>query len=202
VEKGSGSFFRQVWDFIGNLGDTQWRTLVVGLISLGLVLGLRRVAPLVPAPLVAVLFGVLAVKLLDLDPHGVAIVGQIDAGLPSVGLPDGVGFHDYLATAVGAVGILLVGFAEGLGAAKTYATRFRYEIDPNRELLGLGAANVGAGLSSGMIVNGSLSKTAVNGSAGARSQLSGLVVAAMTVITCCSSPGCSRISPGPPSAPS
>ena len=63
---------------------------------------------------------------------------------------------------------MLVGFAEGLGAAKTYAARDHYEIDANRELLGLGAANLGAGLCSGMVVNGSLSKTAVNGAAGAQ----------------------------------
>ena len=78
---------------------------------------------------------------------------------------------------------MLVGFAEGLGAAKTYAARHHYEIDANGELLGLGAANLGAGLSSGMVVNGSLSKTAVNGGAGAKSQISGLVVAALTIVT-------------------
>jgi len=76
-----------------------------------------------------------------------------------------------------------VGFAEGLGAAKTYASREHYDIDANRELLGLGAANLGSGLCSGMVVNGSLSKTAVNGSAGARSQVSGLVVAIFTIVT-------------------
>jgi SulP family sulfate permease len=76
-----------------------------------------------------------------------------------------------------------VAFAEGLGAAKTYAARAGYDVDPNRELVGLGAANLGAGVSSGMVVNGSLSKTAVNGGAGARSQLSGLVVAVLTVVT-------------------
>ena len=90
---------------------------------------------------------------------------------------------DYLKLAPAAVGILLVGFAEGLGAAKTYAARQHYEVDTNRELLGVGAANLGAGLSSGMVVSGSLSKTAVNGAAGARTQLSGLVVAALTIIT-------------------
>ncbi len=78
---------------------------------------------------------------------------------------------------------MLVGFAEGLGAAKTYAARDHYEVDANRELLGLGAANIASGLSSGMVVNGSLSKTAVNGSAGARTQLSGLTVAALTIVT-------------------
>ncbi len=78
---------------------------------------------------------------------------------------------------------MLVGFAEGLGAAKTYAARQHQQIDPNRELLGVGGANLAAALSSGMVVNGSLSKTAVNASAGARSQLSGLIVAALAIIT-------------------
>ena len=82
-----------------------------------------------------------------------------------------------------AIGILLVGFGEGLAAAKTYATKEHYPIDPNRELIGLGAANLGAGLSSGMVVAGSLSKTAVNGSAGARTQASGLIVAVLTIVT-------------------
>jgi sulfate permease, SulP family len=146
------------------------------------VLGLRRVAPVVPGSLVAVLFGIVVVGALGLDDRGVDIVGPIDSGLPSLGLPE-VAAADYLGLAPSAIGVLLVGFAEGLGAAKTYAARHHYEVDANRELLGLGAANLGAGLSSGMVVNGSLSKTAVNGSAGARSQVSGLVVAALAVLT-------------------
>jgi MFS superfamily sulfate permease-like transporter len=84
--------------------------------------------------------------------------------------------QDYLKLAGPAVGVMLVGFAEGLGAAKTYASRDGYQISPNRELIGLGTANLAAGLSSGMVVNGSLSKTAVNGSMGARTQASGLVI--------------------------
>jgi high affinity sulfate transporter 1 len=182
VPKGSGDFFEKLWDLIRDLGETSGLTLLVGLVSLAIVLGLRRVAPVIPASLAAVAFGVLAVKLFDLNDHGVAIVGHIDRGLPSFGLPD-VHAHDYVGLTAGAIGVMLVGFAEGLGAAKTYAARAHYPIVVNRELLGLGAANVAAGLSSGMVVNGSLSKTAVNGSAGARSQLSGLVVAALTVVT-------------------
>jgi high affinity sulfate transporter 1 len=183
VEKEEGDFFEQLWGVLRHLGDTHGRTMAVGLASLAIVMVLRRVAPMVPGSLVAVVFGVVIVELLDLDDKGVAIVGEISSGLPELGPPDGVGFGDYLRAAGSAAGIMLVGFAEGLGAAKTYAAREHYEIDTNRELLGLGAANVGAGLSSGMVVNGSLSKTAVNGSAGAKSQVSGLVVAALTVVT-------------------
>jgi MFS superfamily sulfate permease-like transporter len=180
VPKGSGDFFEKMWDLLGDLDETSGATLAIGLVSLVLVLGLKRFAPVVPASLVAVAFGVAVVKILD--PGGVAIVGHIDSGLPSLGLPD-VAAHRYLDLAASALGIMLIGFAEGLGAAKTYAARDHYEINVNRELIGLGAANLGAGLSSGMVVSGSLSKTAVNGSAGARSQLSGLVVTALTIVT-------------------
>jgi SulP family sulfate permease len=182
VAKGSGDFFQKLWDLITDLGDTQGLTLVVGLGSLAMLLGLRRYAPAVPASLVVVAVSVIAVSVFHLDRHGVKIVGHIDRGLPSLGLPD-VSFHDYVKLLGGGIGVMLVGFAEGLGAAKTYAAKHHYDVDVNHELVGLGTANIASGLSSGMVVNGSLSKTAVNGSAGANSQVSGLVVAAMTIVT-------------------
>jgi len=182
VSKGEGDFFDQLWHLITHLGQAQGLTVLVGLGSLAVVLVLRRFAPVVPAPLVAVLAGILAVHIFNLDQHGLDIVGHINGGLPAFGLPH-VPSADYLKLAGPAVGVMLVGFAEGLGAAKTYAARDGYQIDANKELIGLGAANLAAGLSSGMVVNGSLSKTAVNGSAGARTQASGLVVAVLTVIT-------------------
>ncbi len=182
VEKGKGDFFEQLGHLLGELGSTSGLTLVVGVAALVVVLGLKAVAPVVPGSLLAVLGGIVAVHLFHLNQHGVAIVGHIESGLPSFGLPD-VGLSDYLDLAPAAVGAMLIGFAEGLGAAKTYAAKNNYEIDANRELLGVGAANIGAGLSSGMLVGGSLSKTAVNAGAGAKSQLSSLVVAALTVVT-------------------
>jgi SulP family sulfate permease len=97
-------------------------------------------------------------------------------------LPD-IAAKDYLSLAGSAFGVVLIGFAEGLGAAKTYAARHHYDVDANSELLGLGAANLGSGVAGGMVVNGSLSKTAVNGAAGAKTQMSGLVVAALTIVT-------------------
>ena len=182
VDKGSGNFFEKLWDLLQQLGDAQALATVVGLGSLAVLLGLRRWAPRVPASLVVAALGIAAVAVFGLDDHGLAIVGSIDSGLPSVGLPD-VSRSDYVELFGAAIGVMLVGFAEGLGAAKTYASREGYDIDTNRELLGLGAANVGAGLTSGMVVNGSLSKTAVNGSAGARSQLSGTTAAVLTLVT-------------------
>ncbi len=182
IEGGEGNFFEKLWQWLTGLGETHGPTLLVGLASLAIVVGLRAFLPRAPGPLVAVIFGIAAVAMFDLASRGVAIVGDIESGLPAFGLPGG-SLTDYLAIAPAAVGVVLVGFAEGLGAAKTYASKSHYEIDANRELLGLGAANIGAGLSSGMVVNGSLSKTAVNGSSGAKSQVSGLIVAALSVLT-------------------
>ncbi|WP_349294574.1 SulP family inorganic anion transporter [Baekduia alba] len=182
VDKESGDFFEQAWGVIKQFGDVDPLTACVGLGSLAVVLALKRLVPAVPASLVVVALGVVAVEALSLDDHGLEIVGHIDAGLPAFGAPD-VSWHDIGALVAGSVGVMLVGFAEGLGAARTYAQREHYEIDANRELLGLGAANLTSGLSSGMVVNGSLSKTAVNGSAGAHTQLSGLIVAVLTVVT-------------------
>jgi high affinity sulfate transporter 1 len=183
VSKGEGDFFRQIGHLIAQLGDTNLPTLVVGAAGLTAVLALRQWVPLVPGSLAVVLLSILAVSVFHLEAHGVEIVGHIDSGLPHLGVPSVPRQQDWLKLVGPAVGLLLVGYAEALAAAKTYAVREGYEIDPNRELIGMGAANLGAGLASGMVVNGSLSKTAVNGGAGAKSQVSGLFVAAMTVVT-------------------
>ncbi|MGV9227011.1 SulP family inorganic anion transporter [Streptomyces albogriseolus] len=182
VEGGPGDFFEKIWALAGDLGATSGLTVLVGAGSLVLILVLRRTAPFVPGSLIAVALGIAVAAAFDLESHGVAVVGDIDTGLPSFGFPD-VSLDDLGGLAAGSVGVLLVAFAEGLGAAKNYAVRGHYEVDADRELIGLGAAGLGAGLSSGMVVNGSLSKTAVNWSAGARTQLSGVFVAPLTVIT-------------------
>ncbi|GAB2915533.1 SulP family inorganic anion transporter [Streptomyces heilongjiangensis] len=182
VEGGPGNFFERIGALFADLSDTSGLTVLVGAGSLAVILVLKRVAPVVPGSLLAVALGIAVAAAFDLEDHGVDVVGGIASGLPSFGFPD-VSLDDLGALAAGSVGVLLVAFVEGLGAAKTYAARDHYEVDADRELIGLGAAGLGAGLSSGMVVNGSLSKTAVNASAGARTQLSGLVVAALTLVT-------------------
>lgn len=182
IEKEGEDFFEKTWNVITRLGDVDALTCVIGLLSLAGILVTRRIVPLVPGSLVFVVLGIVAVAALGLDDEGVEIVGHIEAGLPGFGLPDLSG-GTYLDLVGPCVGVLLIGYAEGLGAAKTYAAKEGYDIDPNQELIGLGASNLGSGALGGMVVNGSLSKTAVNGSAGAKSQTSGLVVAVLTVLT-------------------
>lgn len=182
IEKGDGNFIEKTVDVVRELPEVDVVTAVLGLACLVVVLVLRRYAARVPGSLVVVVMGIVAVLALGLQDAGVAVVGPIDPGLGPLGLPD-LDLGGYGDLVGPAAGVMLVGFAEALGAAKTYAARAGYDIDANRELVGMGLANVGSGLVSGMVVNGSLSKTAVNGGAGARSQLSGVTASVLTIAT-------------------
>ncbi len=122
VPSGDGSFFEKLWHLVTELDDTSVISLTVGLLSLALLLGLRRWAPKVPGSLVVVALAVVVASVFDLGDHGLELVGTIDAGLPPVAFPD-VGLHRYLDLVGPAAGVMLVGFAEGLGAAKTYAAK-------------------------------------------------------------------------------
>ncbi len=182
VESGTGDFFERAWDFLINIDQTNGLTLLVGIGSLAVLFGTPRVAPAIPGTLVAVVLGIGVVELFDLGDHGVAIVGSINPGLPSLALPD-VSLNRFGGLMAAAVGVMLVGFAESLGTAKTFTLQEDREVDANRELISLGAANLGAGISGGFAVNGSLSKTAVNSTAGGRTQLVGLIAAGLTILT-------------------
>ena len=182
VETGHGDFFERVWDFLSNIDETDGLTLLVGIGSLAVVVGTPRVSPAIPGALVAVFLGIVAVEIFNLGDHGVAIVGSIHPGLPSLDVPD-VSLDRFGGLMAAAVGVMLVGYAESLGTAKAFARREDPAIDANRELISLGAANLGAGISGGFAVNGSLSKTAVNSTAGGRTQLVGLIAAGLTLLT-------------------
>jgi high affinity sulfate transporter 1 len=178
-----GNFFQEIWYIIRDLGETHWLTLTVGVISLALLFLMHRFIPKVPAALTVVFLSIAAVSILNLDEEGVHIIGEIPAGLPSFGLPDGITFTDVTALLGGAIGIVIVGFSEGVAAAKEYANKHKYEIDPNQELIGLGAANIGSGLFSGFVVDGSLSKSAAADDAGGKTQMSSLINAVLILIT-------------------
>ena len=112
---------------------------------------------------------------------GVHVVGEIPAGLAPPKLP-GITLDQWLSLIPGALALSLVVFAEAIGPARSFATKYRYSINPDQELIGLGAANVGAGLFQGFPIGSSLSKTAANDAAGAKSQMSGIVAAGLTIL--------------------
>ena len=176
-----GNFFEKAWEIITHLGSTNGWTLLVGIVSLAFLFGLERFAPRVPASLAAVVIGILIVSVFNLEQHGVAVVGTIPGAFPSPGIPV-LGLNDIASLLPGALGIVLVIYAEHISAAQELAIKYHYDIDANQELIALGVANLGAGLFQGIAGGGSLSKTTVNDVSGARSQMSGIAAAVLVVI--------------------
>ncbi|AGC43988.1 sulfate permease [Myxococcus stipitatus DSM 14675] len=181
LEAGSGNFFERLWHLVTHVSQTQPLTLVVGGVSLGILWVLGRRVPRLPASLVVLVLGTAGVGLLGLQTHGVKVVGNIPSGLSGPAIPD-VGLGDLLKLLPGACGIALVAFAEAIGPARVLATKHRYEVDANQELIGLGASNLGAGLFRGLSVGCSLSKSAANDAAGARTQMPSLLAAGLLAL--------------------
>ena len=182
IEKGSGDTIKQFVHLIGHLGDTSGATLAVGAGALVLLFAVERLAPKIPGGLLALVLGILISSTLSLSERGVKIVGHVPSGLPTPGVPSLHG-GDIVPLITAAAGLLLVIFSESLGAADNFATKYGYEIDPNQELIALGVANAGSGLLGGLAGGGSLSQSAVNEGAGARSEVSPLIAALLILIT-------------------
>ena len=176
--------WRELGSWLGSLADTHGATLLVGLGSLAVILGLRALSPKVPGALVLVVGGLLASSLLDLGAHGVALVGDVPSGLPSPALPDGDVFTAHAATiGIAATALLLIGFSQTAGDARAFAARHRYRIDVNQESIAQGMANAGAGALQGMPVSTSLSASSLNESSGARTPMASLATGALVVLT-------------------
>jgi len=182
VEGGGTTFFGKLEELVRQLDDASLVTLVVGLASLAVIFGLRAYAPKVPAALVAVALGIAAVAVFDLQDHGVAIVGTIPDGLPSLTVPS-FGLADVVDLLPDALALALICFAESVAGARALAAKRHYEVDADQELIALGVANLGAGLLQGFTVDASLSRSAVADSSGVQTQVSNIVLFCFLVVT-------------------
>lgn len=148
IAGGDGDTFRQLGHLLAHLGDTSGATLAVGVGALALLFGVERFWPRVPGGLLALVLGIAISGALQLADHGVAIVGHVPRGLPSVSVPD-VPAADIPALMAAAGGMLLVIFSESLGAAQNFASKYGYEIDANQELIGSASRTPGPASSAG-----------------------------------------------------
>jgi len=176
-----GTFFVKLYAVLQHLQDISLAPALAGLVSLAAMLLLRRLMPRVPAALVIAVAATVLVGLIGASSTGISVVGPLPSGLPHFGWPrlDPTILREL---APGALAIVLVGYAEALGGAKA-AMREGDNIDPNQELIAHGPANVLCGLFGGFLVVGSLSKTSVAISAGARTQVANLVAASLCFLT-------------------
>jgi len=181
VEAEGEGFFGQAIALVRQLPDTSVPSLVLGVVAFVLLTVLHRLVPKIPAALVVVIVSILAVRAFDLESRGIEIVGDIPAGLPSLGIP-GVGWDAVVSLLPGALGIAIVVYGESMALAKSFGGR-DHRVDANRELGALGLANVAGGLFGGFASGGSSSRTAAASSAGQKTQVSSLMVGALLVLT-------------------
>lgn len=175
-------FFLRLLELGQEIGQSHWPTAALGLALMALLLVLRRRYPSLPAALVVVAVGILAVFAMGLEAAGVRTTGPVPAGLPTLGFA----FFDlttYRSLVGDAVGIVLISFTSGVLTAKSFAQRNRYDVDANQELVAFGAGNIASALAQGFPVTGADSRTAVNDAMRGQTQLVGIVAGlAMLVV--------------------
>ena len=182
VRGGGHNFFDRVILLVGQLSNTHYLVLAVGAIALLLLALGERFLPGKPVALGVVALAIVAASALGLPGLGVATTGDIPSGLPTLGGP-ALRLVDELGIIPLAAGCLLLAYIESVSAARTFAAKHGYAIDPRQELLGIGAANLATALGHGYPVAGGLSQSAVNDKAGARTPLA-LVFASITLALC------------------
>lgn len=188
----------EIRDFVQGVADGRVNraALAVGVTGIVVILVLRRLRRTVPGVMVAVLVGIAAVTLFDLDTEGVQVLGVLPQGLPTLAFP-AFELADLGALFSGALGIALVAVADTTVLSQSLASQRNEEVDPDQELRALGAANLASGLFQGFAISSSASRTPVAVAAGARSQLTPLVGAVAIALLLVFAPGLLRNLPLP-----
>jgi len=171
---------RPIAEYAGRIGETHLPTLIVGFGTLVFLRVMRRWAPNLPAPLLALIFGVAISAGIDLQSRGVAVLGALpkidfDLSAPSLAAMGSLANADLLG---GALAIMLVGFGSGIVTTRSFAMKSHSDVDADKELTGFGAANIFSALFGGFPVTASDSRTAVNFAVGGKTQLAALVSSA------------------------
>jgi len=177
-------------------GETVAAALAIGIAGLVLILVFQRWLPKVPGVLAAVVLSIAAAVAFGLGSHGVSLVGVLPKGFPPFTIPD-VSFSDLSLLIGGALGIALVSLTDTISTASSFAARSGQEVHANQEMIGIGAANIAAGLFQGFPVSTSGSRTAVAEQAGAKTQVTGLVGAVAIALMLLVVPGLLRNLPQP-----
>jgi sulfate permease, SulP family len=181
IDEDVSSFVDEVRQVFGHLDEAQAPTAILGLGTLAVLLTLSHFFPRAPVALIGMLGATAVVWFFDLQDQGVAVVGDISAGLPVPGLPD-VAAADLTSLIGPAVGVAFVAYTDNILTGRAFAARKGETVDAQRELLALGGANLGAGLVGGIPVSSSGSRTAIGDAVGQHTQLGGLVTVVCTVL--------------------
>jgi SulP family sulfate permease len=182
IPSGGDTITQKLVSIVENLDEVNVYTAALGIASVIGIFLIKRFAPRIPGALVALIVGIALSVVLDLPAKGVAVVGDVATGVPLPSIPN-ISVGDFVFLVTGAFGIVFLALAESIGAARSFAVRHDYDIDPNQELIALGAANAGAGLFGGFAVDASFSQSAAGEASGNLTQVSSLITAGLVLAT-------------------
>ncbi len=174
-------FFRRVLELFTRLDEAHLLTVALGVISVAILLIIRRVNRVLPGPLIVVVFGIAASMIFDLAAKGVVVVGPVPAGLPTLSIPD-VSVQDIFSLMPAALALTILIYADEILTARVFAAKHGQKINANQEFIAIGMSNIGAGLLQGYPSATSGSRTAVADQMGGKTQLVGLIAAALTIV--------------------
>jgi sulfate permease, SulP family len=186
-----GDFWERMGHFLGHLRETNPASLGLGVAALGLLVLGKRLLPNRPVALLVVAAGIAAASTFDLETRGVALLGVVPEGLPWPGLPS-VQVSDLNELLPLAMACFLLGAVETAAIGRMFARKHGYRLDSNQEFLALAGSNLAAGLGHGFPVSGGMSQSLVNEGGGARTPVSGLVAAGITLVVTLSLAGLLR----------
>lgn len=177
----SDQFFRQVAELISRLDETHLRTFIIGVVCVAALILIRRVNRALPGPLIVVVGTIALSAALDWQAEGVAIVGEVPAGLPELVIP-AVSLQDIFSLLPAALALTILIYADEVLTSRVFAAKHGEKLDANQEFVAIGMANISAGLLTGFPAALSASRTAVADQMGGKSQWVGLFASALTIV--------------------
>jgi len=174
-------FFQQVLELISRLDESHLLTVAIGVVCMAALLIMRRINRALPGPLIVVVVMIIISAVFDLQAKGVAVVGEVPAGLPSLAIP-AVNLQDIFALLPAALALTILIYADEILTARVFAVKHGQKMDANQEFVAIGMANIGAGLLTGFPAALSASRTAVSDQMGGKTQWVGIIAAALVII--------------------
>src|SRR6478609_5803357 len=182
VPKGTGNWFEQQWHWMTSLDDISWATFAFGAATIVIIVGFKRFLPKVPGAIVAVVLLIIVSALTDASSHGVAVVGSVHGGFPPIGLPSGLSWSDVPQVLAVSFSCFVLIIAQSAATSRSFAMKHGDRADVNRDIIGLGAANIAAGFTGAFVVNGSPTNTDILDEQKGRTQVANVTMSAIVLL--------------------
>src|SRR5262245_23747152 len=181
VSDGDGGALRKFFTALGNIADASGWTVLTSACVIAVIVGCRMIDKRIPGALIAVVGSIAVSWAVDLSAHGVSALGTVPGGLPGISWPS-VPFDDVPQLIATSLSLFVVILAQSAATSRAYGARYAEHVDENTDMIGLGAANIGAGFTGAFVVNGSPTKTEIADGAGARTQIACLTTAGVVLV--------------------